>query len=1566
MKNSKFKKLIGKKSTGVIIAVVALVIVLSAIFSVSNLTLAKDSLPGIVDIRNDIAESDAAYTVLEIVPNLEVSEFGYLVGGQEPLDVETLYDSTTKDWITWQEYLTKNTENMTTEARVNYMNQLVANNIDYIGNGAKDPNKPMWYETYNEYGVTAETEGAKVLYGGNTPVYGWLISDDLRGTGWNAKFSHLSFNDTYDSLVASKTPYYIVDASKTDATVALDEDKIKNDIYPSHYYTYKKDVTDKYFEPAVTIGELKAMCEADNSWYAMLSEYYVVKFKVLESTDYTYDVGPVVYEASEFVYLDTNAPYVIPNQTSKGHQLQKPSNNIYYTGGLYNNEMFKMNTLDIDETDIANYNVEVLTVTAGEINAMSRDDLIAYLSNVDFVYLNAGDSVNTDISNDKIYTYLYSNSAYDLDDEAVELLFEKICNEKLPCIVDANLVEQGETNSDLTNTRAFALACMLLQPEYRNILTDGEFDISKIAIGSSMIDSWRSTVDTTNSCNYVNGNVMAINSTLIGYGLTDNYYNTPYSAEDVLEAYQAVLDEIELENLYRAADQTAGYDSLDTNIYKATAVRYIINYVSARTIEVKTLINVLEIQPAKVQYAGTLENNNGGTAWVEMKPSTVRAWMGVDDSVSVNITTMTTNEFVGRIEDINSEYDLIYIGGDVYGMPGTDSKTNIDGKSDYWTNFSDNNMDGMIYTNVGDLKGVKSQFLGQLATDYENSTTMKYSANTRFSGNDISADKHNALVDYMKGTYPIVVSDKLSADNLNPSKVTLDDCSYLYSFLKENLDEPNVFTVREVKDGNNSQFKFYANRAKLSIGKKVSVADESDPDILEGETAFVVPGAKKTGEDPTDGHVTFLSEDSNGKYILKYKFTITNNGAVYDSTRYKAALYLDSNADGKYSVEYEGISDITLTHVASNKTVENGALIAGEQYALTREVPATYSELLNWKVEVSQADNPYIRDSVIGHTKIKKEGKTPEKIKVLHVYKDHGGVLNLEKAIGNTESYNGNNDILEALVWGGKVTENNETYSFPGIKDDFMFEFTSIRNCDFNDSYAEGYLYRDGKKVSPEQKFNLMDYDMFVLGFYDSYNIRSTSQTYEDIDEVAINGDDGIKEFIDSGKSVLFAHDTTSFISVSATEYKKIKVSGTNDILYDGTDNCSVWAYTLNKNIRDMVGLDAYGVSLKTKNDVDYSRLASGVALKDTDDDTTLMDALTNKLDENGHYKIGLKSLAYKPGSDKKETVPEVQGLSYSWAELWDTNGSVHYRRGTNGYKTVSKAERVNEGQITTYPYYVPQEIGTATTHSQYFFLDLNADDDGDGETDLVVWYTLKGDTVYESSPRDVVNNYYIYNKGNITYTGIGHSGNSTTVQEGKLFINTMVAAYSSGRKEPQITVYESENNLVPTNTFYEYGDVDNEVAFRENSQRMYFSVNDLNVIRGDKSASAKYYVKLKASAAVGEGVNTYTADGVTYPVYKDESGAQFIQLTNLVTKTAAGVSVDANKLECGVVHYVDIPTTVFDIPGVDGQNVNSFMVIGQTTLIQKGAITGKETVVITDPTKNVVDFVHVELFPLD
>lgn len=110
----------------------------------------------------------------------------------------------------------------------------------------------------------------------------------------------------------------------------------------------------------------------------------------------------------------------------------------------------------------------------------------------------------------------------------------------------------------------------------------------------------------------------------------------------------------------------------------------------------------------------------------------------------------------------------------------------------------------------------------------------------------------------------------------------------------------------------------------------------------------------------------------------------------------------------------------------------------------------------------------------------------------------------------------------------------------------------------------------------------------------------------------------------------------------------------------------------------------------------------------------------------------------------------------------------------------------VNQGLLTQYPYplSVKPTAGSvgqiASTHNQYFMLDL------ENET-VVPWYNIQGGN---RDPFDSWNHYYTYSKGNVTYSGTGHTNTGFPEWEQKLFVNTMYRAFMGSNHAPAITVH--------------------------------------------------------------------------------------------------------------------------------------------------------------------------------
>ena len=514
---------------------------------------------------------------------------------------------------------------------------------------------------------------------------------------------------------------------------------------------------------------------------------------------------------------------------------------------------------------------------------------------------------------------------------------------------------------------------------------------------------------------------------------------------------------------------------------------------------------------------------------------------------NIQVTPMTASEFVGHIDDLASEYDLIYIDG------------TKNGSNSYITGS-----DAMCYSHVGSGVQLHSgddntangllKLLGQLDTDYlwnSNGTKKKITyennqgeliqkylfapINTygpegsgyfRGSGNDMTSLQCEELLDFVKSGYPVIAGNGLVSDGkINKEKV--DNASYYYEFLTNAIGYDNVVSVDALNNGNGN-LSFFANLAKPTI----TFAENGKP---------AEPKRMNT---------------SDGEYVdgeLKYVFTIGNDSDASPAlTTYDCKLYLDLNFDGNLSSAEEQGKYIMIQDQDGNvvSRVDNGSgskhyeLQAGRQYTLTRKLPTDYFKLITWKLEVSSNKNSYIHTSETGYAKQKNAGKKQE-INVLQLLPQRSGHVN-----GN---------------WN--LATDSKFQSMIKNIDDFEIKIETKTLTEIN-NMNKGEM----KKLLSEKQ-------MLVIGFDD---------VYQDISDK--NGQvQDILDFIKSGKSVIFSHDTTSYINYDKNDmYEKIAdsdyESGNNENTSIYKDNWlfsqnRTWGLSLNTILRSVVGMDRYGIT---------------------------------------------------------------------------------------------------------------------------------------------------------------------------------------------------------------------------------------------------------------------------------------------------------------------------------------------------------------------------------------------------
>lgn len=1231
---------------------------------------------------------------------------------------------------------------------------------------------------------------------------------------------------------------------------------------------------------------------------------------ILHDTDGYFDI---VKDSQTYTYVGKgNGDYIMV--ADKDGSLDYPVNttHIYYKGGFKNNNWFRTGVFNQegktgDDDKTANMTFKVKTVTPKELEQID-------VSTIDLLYLSGSKSI---LSKDLENNAAKYNNDNDISWDKVKQIVQRVHQSgiMMPVIVDNGIVWASSSADYSSNIKK--LAGLLSCNNFSSLNFTKDSTDNFINWNDKNVITYYKVASSTRTHGYVVGNEYVIPrnyspDTDVPFVLRDDFASAFIANEDETQFVNAAKNEnfdeiaeyINSENTSRKKENnTLGKDEYayyDKEISKAIVLSYIISYADKRDIINPTdSLNILDIEPGTVKNESDALNYDKLKNWLRSR---------CPEKKKVTITRVTSAEFIGRIEDLNN-YDMIYMG------LVADNLNYRDGH----TVYNDWNMDGLKYSNVGDIVVIDPNYrvnywnydmlrnghAGLLDTDYINNgealntqITSRGNGNNadyltapntyRGSGNDITKQKVSELEDYIKAGFPVVFSDGFfSKDSKYESGINedyIDNCSNIFNFLKYAKGKDNVLEV-----DNNGNLKNKSNEP----AELVTYLTTEKPEILLKEQEKVKD--------------TDYVEISNNQITLE--FSINNAGGADSKASFNAQLFLDSNSDGKFSTTNEGIAANKIKLYCDGTIVnpvmgDDGkymySLNAGNyNYKLVYDLPNGFVGVMPWQLRVSQATNSYRYDQKSGYVYVKNSKGSPTKVKILQI----------NSHLKHNQDFKGNFDMQ---------TQKNGNTKFHEL-------LNKVKDFDLD---IETVYYDDVNKMD-EVCNKLQTYDMLVIGFGDCYDIDNTNKHL-----------DKIKAYIQSGKPVLFAHDTTSYCN------------NKNDTTYN-----NVWGYKFNSIIRDTVGLDRYGI-------LSNEYLKKGNTLKSTDSDFTKAVETAEKNNTD---------IAYEPKSDNSVIVRQNQGFTYvdlnnfQWKDDGNNHGEYRLYSGLNNYESnedveakTNKAVKVNSGQITTYPFKIDDEINIATTHKQYYQLDMNQDADGDGESDIVVWYTLSGHGVYDQSPKDVRNNYYIYTMGNVTYSGVGHSDFSNNEDELKLYINTMIAAYSASVHEPSI--YLKENADTDSNditTLYATIDdaIEEEAANKadarldgaDSTQDVYFTVKDSNLVRNQIDEKTVVYLdfyiedpqKNPNDETIGTGNDKIYLKKVDWDIYTlNNDGTENEQINN--SKENSQLNKDPRDFfENNKTYKVKVPLSALP----EGANSIKIYAVGYSKIYQSQVSCGdKET----------------------
>lgn len=1214
-----------------------------------------------------------------------------------------------------------------------------------------------------------------------------------------------------------------------------------------------------------------------------------------------------------------------------------PDDPVYSVEGYYyykNNENFLKHSLKLSDEAAAKYSVIIKTITPKELNANPSwakyaDLYIVSASCADNEFKNMWKKYNryhhtstvTDYKNG--FENTDSDKERDISWEVAKEMYDKITADTnyaaimmtaesykitkwtkvMLSLFDWNLRPSGDTFSyDASNNNMYKLTVMLLsmkQELFKKLYLDKDNPL--ISNDGKFLLQTGDAQEYWNMFTFLPTNARTtdpeVNYDWYGYFTSMDKWNDYQMAGNIEENRRYINNRIYiggdggdilrdyLQDGLNLTDKTktkyTDFQEFMDNADKATpadAVRYVLGQKN-NTNKIEGDLNILDIEPC-------YDSKNG----YSLTKNYIYIMLPNFDG-KVNITHMTTAEFIGNSEDLNSTYNMIFMGLDdgAYNKEQQTLKDPTENKdvSGQFTKWNDSAMNGKIYFHTGDLAKSTPYSEGDPRVSrsvkflwFENNRESKTQDEDypviRFPGNDITKVKQKELSVFLDAGYPIVA------------------VPYLYETNQLRIDQ-NSNICKFIKDEKNDKSPIYQTLDAISIE---SALKRAQADIEWKELPAIYNGETASESSSTIKDANYLNTDTNGRSLLTFKFTVKDTDANH---KYKYRIYIDQNRDGKFE-------DDEIFYDARKMIALNS------EQTRTLKISKLYVGLIQWKIEVYRTDNQQIRFTKSGCSAAKNRTGSKKQINVLQIMpndRDYNGKLNLStdslftKYYKNLDDYEISVDTITCSKFR-EYFQNGNRFSFNDSKD------VNIGG----DGEQNPSAYPDSIKTQLYDKYN-----MLIIGFGDCYGGEDLSNENGEVDF--------IKYFAAKGKSVLFTHDLTSMNNV------KVQNQG------------NPFGYSANALLRDLMGMNRYKA---VSNQISAAERNKIIRYQEKQKDEQgnnkydfVKDVNGNALDElHGFTYYAIKRLAYDQNKSNEndwyhsvewQWVPyEGKGWKMPYQYLIkDVNGDIvckdNWQTQNTGFNNhndeTTLVTKTNEGQITQYPYKIGDwsnnntvfddtKLKVAKTHGQYYQLNME-------DPEVTVWYCLadgkdrgngKSDT-YGVSPNDASNNYYIYSKDNIFYSGVGHSKVAGDM-EAKLFINTMIGAYRVSYEPPIVEVLNPEaeitdtKNLSYTMTYNQEYDGDTTEILSQKAVdtanegvgsdadsdmvKVWFSPVELNAISTrlgfsiyytDGNSGEKHYVTTIYHVNEDDKVDTLTTNESKNWVYADEKNAQGDYITD-------------------------------------------------------------------------------------
>lgn len=414
-------------------------------------------------------------------------------------------------------------------------------------------------------------------------------------------------------------------------------------------------------------------------------------------------------------------------------------------------------------------------------------------------------------------------------------------------------------------------------------------------------------VITMDGSEYVNNNL--ITKTIDDEKGTEEYEDALIHANSISETYKSSINIADVINYVTNSGQGYQTGGGGTPVAGETGTD------GEEGSNLRTYVSVLNIQP---------------TADFETSNTIIK---DILKDYTVQIDEMTTTQLNSNIKDINTHYDIIYMGAET-------GRFNLD--TSQRTIFNDSNMTNNHYVFFGE---------GDRIATSEGSK--------RYYGNDLTTETTEAIKEFLRAGYTMILDPVLY--NLSS---TVNTNSNVYKMINDVKRNGSLFTNvlnRADYDNKSNIIRYYTFLANILRGLMVT---RPKIDLI----------SPYIDENAALGY--FYPE--NGNLIIHFK--LEPWGILPSSNRYNAYLYLDINGDGLFDEDEQ----INVIDNAGNRPWEGITESRLRNYYFNLDMKQEELKLngvYQWKIKVVRSDKTEIRSEVTGYAAYSES----EIIKVLHI-----------------------------------------------------------------------------------------------------------------------------------------------------------------------------------------------------------------------------------------------------------------------------------------------------------------------------------------------------------------------------------------------------------------------------------------------------------------------------------------------------------------------------------------------------------------------------------------------------